>query len=120
MATQAAVQKKLDTVYGHVRVDVWGPLGNADTITPFALPQNADRTVQFEGTFGAAGIYALQGSNDGVTFHTLHDPLGNAISTGVSALYQILENPWFIAPILVSGGDGTTSVTVSLCSRGTL
>lgn len=77
-----------------------GPLANTDTITPLALPIDADRSVQFEGTFGAAGVFALQGSNDGVTYHTLHDPLGNAISTGVSALFQVSENTWYIAPLI--------------------
>lgn len=119
MAVQASKRTLYNTVFGHARVDAWGPLANTDTITPLALPIDADRSVQFEGTFGAAGVFALQGSNDGVTYHTLHDPLGNAISTGVSALFQVSENTWYIAP-LITGGDGTTSVTVSVLSRGTL
>lgn len=127
MPAAAVTVKQIQTVYGHVHKHTWAALTN--TTSPakgvaIAVPVSADRTVQFEGTWGA-GTTTLEGSNDDDgtgsvgTYHTLHDPLGNAISVTAANLIQISENPLWIRPG-VSGADGNTNVTVTLLSRGIL
>ena len=100
---------------------IWEAMGNADS--GGALDPNggginfADKTVQMSGTWGSATI-VLQGSNDGVTWFTLVDPQGNAISMTSDGLEAVLENPLYIRP-KSSGGTGT-DVDVTLAGRATL
>ena|SRR5579872_2658549 len=127
MPAATVTVKPGQTIYGHVHKHTWAALNNV--ISPakgvaIAVPVSADRTVQFEGTWGA-GTTTLEGSDDDDgsgsvgNYHTLHDPQGNLISVTAAALIQISENPMWIRPS-VSGADGTTNVTVTLLSRGTL
>jgi hypothetical protein len=69
-----------------------------------------DRSVQVFGAFGAGGSLTLQGSNDGVTWATLHDPQGNDLVFAAAGIEQILEATKFVRP--VAAGDGTTDLTV--------
>lgn len=97
----------------------WGPLLSGDTAQPVIDDSNvtgyADRSVQVNGTFGGATV-ALAGSNDGVNFETLSDPTGVALSFTANKLKAVLEAPRQIKPV-ISAGDGTTAVTVSLFMR---
>ncbi len=81
---------------------VWSGLGN-EAGDPIKGPGWTDRSAQIDGTFSGATV-VIEGSNDGVTYFTLHDPLGNLVSTAVAAIFQILEVTAFIRP-RVSGGD---------------
>ncbi len=97
-----------------VALTTWA-LAVADTALPVKLGVYSDRTVQVEGTFGGASV-SLQGSNDGVNYHTLTDPQGNALTFSAPGLETVMELPFFIKPTL-SGGDGTTSVVVTMSGR---
>jgi len=79
--------------------------------------QYADRNVQVKGTFGAAGTVQIEGSSDdGTTYATLNDQSDNALSITAAKNEQIVSNPQFTRP-RVSGGDGTTSLTVIVVAR---
>lgn len=72
------------------------------------MPGSSDRCVQFSGVWNAATA-VLQGSNDGVTWFTLTDPQGNAISKTSDALEQIMELTRYIRPS-TSGGGGSQDI----------
>jgi hypothetical protein len=99
-----------------VAVRKWTPLTAANNVgDAYEWPWGADKSVQVAGTFGGATI-VIQGSNDGTNYHTLTDPQGNAVSFTVAGIEAITENTRYIRPSL-SGGDGTTSLTVTLLCR---
>lgn len=128
MPNAAVTNKVTDSVWAHVQLSTYVALTNAgsgaDTGVPLQMAAASDRTVQFEGTFGAATAI-LEGSNDDDGtgnvghFHTLHDPLGNPISTTAGAIFQVSEIVRYVRP-RVTGPDGTTSVIPTLLSRSTL
>ena len=114
MATVSATYPQ--TYEDQVGVAIWTPLTSTNTDgSPFSRVKWADKTVQITGTFGT-GTVVIQGSNDGSNWATLKDPSNTAISTTSAAIRAILENPLYIRP-LVTGGDGTTSITVTLVAR---
>lgn len=100
-----------------VELFTWSAMGNADKGDAAGFPQNADKSVQIDGTFGSATV-VLQGSLDGSNWFTLTDPQGNAISKTSAALETIEENVLYIRPS-TSGGTGT-SVNVRLIARRTM
>lgn len=105
-----------NTYEDQVGVVSWTPLTSTNTDgAPLSRVKWADKTVQITGTFGT-GTVVLQGSNDGTNWATLKDPSNTAISTTSAAVRAVLENPLYIRP-LVTGGDGTTSITVTLVAR---
>lgn len=91
----------------------WGPMANGDVGSAFDLVNHADRSVHVVGTFGAGGSVSLKGSNDGVDWRTLRDPLGNALTFTSADLKGVLELPRYVRPE-VTAGDGTTAITVNL------
>lgn len=94
----------------------WSGMVNGDDGQPFILPQYADRSVQVEGTFGAGGTVVVQGTIDNSNWRTLNDPYSNAISMTVPKIEAISELVNGIRPI-VTAGDGTTNITVSMLVR---
>lgn len=96
----------------------WLLLANLDNGAPYEGVDFADRTVQIDGTFGAAGSISLEGSNDGVTWFALTDPQGNAITKTTAALEVIEEGPRYVRPN-VTAGDGTTSLNCRIWARRT-
>lgn len=76
-----------------------------NTGEPLGLSTRSDKTVTITGT---ATSFALQGSNNGTDWFTLHDiDMSTAItSTGI---FTIKENPVFIRPNTTTG-----SVTVEI------
>lgn len=96
-----------------VMSSVWN-LGNADEGNPCNLIDFADRSVQVQGTFGAATV-VIEGSNDGVNYHTLRDPQGVTLSFTQAGLKQVLESCLYIRA-KSSGGTGT-EVVVTLIGR---
>ncbi len=88
----------------------------SDTTAPIEFAQWADRSVQVQGTWGAAGGLAIEGSNDGTNYVTLFSAQGAALALTADSLKQIVEVPRF-ARARVTGGDGTTSLNVTFVMR---
>lgn len=101
-----------------VSTTTWTPLANGDTGSPESPGRLSDRSVQIKGTFGAGGSVTIQGSNDNVTWQTLRDPAGLALTFTSADLKQILENTNYVRPN-VTAGDGTTALTVILAAGST-
>lgn len=96
----------------------WLDVANGNQGQAVALSMFQDRTVQVLGTFGAGGSISIQGSNDdGTTWATLTDPLGNALTFTAAGMKQITELPHLLRPS-VTAGDGTTAIDVWLHARG--
>jgi len=95
----------------------WTPLTNTNVDGgAFGMADFQDRTIQVLGTFGGATV-TIQGSNDdGTTWATLTDPLGNNLAFTAAGIKSITELPQYIRPLL-SGGSGS-SVSVWLHMRG--
>jgi len=106
-----------DAFVGDTVVIAWPALATTDTGFPAKYGAHADRTVQFGGTWGAGGAAVLEGSNDGVTYHTLTNPQGDPISASAAALFAVAEATKFVRP-RVTGGDGDTAIDVNLFARG--
>jgi len=87
------------------------------TGAPIQMAEYADRTIHVKGTFGAAATIVWEGSNDGVTYVTLTDPQGNALSKTAEAIETVMEVTRFARPRLASGGDGSTDIDVIVLLR---
>lgn len=99
----------------HGKVYTWTPLTNANIEgTPASYPKAENICGQLTGTFGAAGTFQWQGSNDNVNWFNLLNWQGVATSRTANALDTLEDRPLYIKPKLASGGDGTTSVTAIL------
>jgi hypothetical protein len=107
--------EKVKGVVNYVNMIQWASVANNDTGELCEIPGAADRSVQVQGTFGGATVI-IQGSNDGTNWHTLNHPQGSPLSFAAAGLKGVVEITRFIRPS-VSGGDGTTSVTVTLLAR---
>lgn len=121
MAVRA--KKKLSTVNdGPIEVWQWTGLTKRtdDTGDPLNKPSFADRSVQVKGTFGTGGTVIMEGSNDREidtpTYFPLKDPNGVAISFTEDEGAQLLECTYLTRP-RVTGGDGTTDLTVTILVR---
>lgn len=104
----------------------WIGLLNGDSGQAIQRPDLADKTVQFEGTFGNGGTCTIQGSNDstdGTTltgnFHPLSNPEGTQISVQSGGITQIMESTRWFKPV-ITGGDGTTNITATVLARRTM
>lgn len=91
--------------------------GTGDSVT---LPGQADRSVQFTGSFNGASI-TMQGSNvisPGVNdWFTLTDLVGDPITLTAVGGRAISENTLHVRPVLTGGT--AASVVVSLLNRST-
>lgn len=116
MATINYVKEIIRENNDRVIVVSWDALANGDVGQPFNLAQMADRTVQVVGVFGG-GNAAIQGSIDGVNYHTLTDPQGNALSFNAAGIEAITELVRYIRPLVT--GSGTTSLTIYIIARVT-
>lgn len=97
------------------RIFKWASMGPADDGAILALKGQVELSVQMLGTFGAATV-AVEGSLDGgVTWSTLDDPFGVALSFTSAGLKPIGPITPLIRPN-VTGGTGT-SVSVYLFVR---
>lgn len=90
----------------------WPNMANGDVGQAYSRYIWSDRSVQVEGTFGAAGNVAFKASIDQTNFRVINDPQGNAINITTAKIVQITEATLQIRPE-VTAGDGTTSLTVS-------
>ena len=111
----STVAYTVENLIGGVKIVTWSPLTSSNVDgTPFVCPMFSDKSVQVYGTFGGATV-TVQGSNDSSspTYATLADPQGNALTVTLAKIEQVLENTYSVRPLL-SGGDGTTSITVKM------
>lgn len=104
----------------------WVGLLNGDMGQAVQRPDLADKTVQFEGTFGAGGNATIEGSNDSVTgavldgnWHALSNPEGGQIGSSTGAITQVMESTRWIRPHITTG-DATTNITVTVVARRTM
>jgi len=86
-----------------------------DDGTPAIMPASADRSIQFSGVPSGATMLC-EGSNDGVNFTTLNDPIGQPISLTAVAVRQILELTLHVRP-RIAGGDVNTNISAALLLR---
>ena len=104
---------------GKFKVIKWAGMKGGDVGQPLFIPDAADKTVHVKGTFtGATAV--IQGSNDLETktpeYDTLHKTDLSDLSFTVKGIFFISENPNLIRPS-VSGGDGSTSLDISICLK---
>jgi hypothetical protein len=101
-----------------IHVIQWTPItfSGSDVGAPIQMAGSNDRSVQVHGTFGASGSVRIEGSNDGVNYYVLTDPQGNVLDVTTAKIEQIIEITRFIRP-RITAGDGTTSLTVTMCVR---
>lgn len=95
---------------------VWTGLLNGDDGSVFEGYDWADASVQITGTFGAGGSINFTGSNDGTNYVVLTDPQGGVITKTGAAVEQVSEGMKSVKPV-VTAGDGTTSLTVTMYAR---
>ena len=101
----------------HGQLITWSGLLNGDDGTPLYLGTDyADRSVQVLGTLGTGGTVQIEGSMAGVTYATLTDSTGTALSVAALKLRAVVEQCVYIRP-RVSAGDGSTDFTVALFIR---
>ena len=115
MATVAHVTTFPFETSRDVAVTIWASMAADDDGEPVRLAVYSDRSIQVAGTFGGASV-TIGGSNDGVTYHALHDTLGNAMTLTEGKLQQIVELPIYLKP-RVFGGDVSTDLRVTLAGR---
>lgn len=107
---------RVQRAYSNILVVQWPDLMAGDEGAPFDLPDFADRSVQVSGVPGGAAT-SIKGTIDEVEWPTLSDPLGNALNiTSTPKIQQLLEITRKIKPV-VTGGDVTTNLTVTVIFR---
>lgn len=115
----ATVAKQVDSVVNNstVKKVTWamaaGDSGEAVDALDAAF---ADRSVQVVSASYGGGVVTWQGSNDNVNWFTLTAPNGTSLSFASDGLKQVLEGAVYQRPF-VTGGDGTTAITVTLMAR---
>jgi len=100
-------------VGNNAAIYTWTGLASSSSGDKIQGPGWTDRSIQFTGIFGAAGTAVLQGSNDGITWFTLHDAFGNALSFTSNGFAEVTEIALYMRPT-ITGGDGTTSISAIL------
>ena len=104
---------------GRTVVHDWS-LTTADaTGTAVSVPGSSDRTVQLIADTAGGATAILEGSLDNITFFTLTDGQGNAISFTASGGEMVAENVLFVRPRLSTAGSGALW-SVLLFSRSTM
>ena len=117
----AVVNGKSGFVQKGVLQSQWSAIPLSSTGTPDQISRFPAHSIQIGGTFGGATV-TVEGSDDGVTYFTLtgENPAGGAdVPVSVTAANRFdLPNvvPQHVRP-KVTGGDGTTSITVTITSK---
>lgn len=88
-------------------------LGDSGDSLPFS--QYTDKSVQVSGTFGGATM-RIEGSNNGTDWAVLTDPQGNDLLISSAKIEMITEATLYVRP-LVSAGDGTTDLVVTMLCK---
>lgn len=92
-------------------VATWANMAQNDVGMPMGNSQYTDRSFQVAGTFGGATV-AVEGTNDDTNWSTLTDLQGNPLLFTTAKIELVTEATLRIRP-KVTGGDGTTNLTVS-------
>lgn len=108
---------KIETVLnnGYGKRIAWQGLASSESGEAVSLAEFADRSVQIHGTFGGASVI-IEGTNDGTNWYALNDLQGAALSASTAKIEGIAELTYQIRPT-ISGGDGTTDISVTLFAR---
>ena len=118
MATVTAVINDIpvNSKNGVAKSVSWTPITTTNTVGSGVSMPNANHvTLQLTGTFGAAATIVMEGSNDNATWFTLTNKANTALSSLTAAAgHEISEHPRFYSPRLLSGGDGSTSITITM------
>lgn len=88
----------------------WGACSTGDSGAPLGIAGHNDKTATVTGT---ATTFALEGSNNGTDWFTLHD-IDMTTEITATGIYVIKENPAFIRPNVTTG----TSVIVQIEAAG--
>lgn len=119
----------------NVKQVIWTGLDADDSGADALLAKFADKTVQVKGTFGGATV-TIYGSEDKTeveadlaagtlfgsktaTYAILTDTTETNLAVTAATKAAILQNPLYIRPV-VTGGDGTTSITVTITAKRTV
>lgn len=100
----------------NVAIYTWAAMAASDTGAPLEAPGFTDASYQLGGTFGGSTV-TVEGSNDGVTYFTLTDPGGTAISYTAAALVQVLQICRWIRPKVTGGSAVSVTVTAVHCNH---
>ena len=100
---------------------IWTNLANNDTGAPVSLPGAADVTIQVFGTFGTGGTVTMEGCLEAtpVNYFSLKDPQGNAMTYTAADAEMVSQVSTHIRPN-ITGGDGSTSLTIIALFRSTM
>ena len=91
-------------------------MANGDTTAVIECTDYADKTVQFDGTWGTGGSVSLEGSNDDSNWFVLNDPSVTAITKTAAGMSAVLEHPRYLRGH-ATAGDGTTAIVMRLMAR---
>mgnify|MGYP000043478708 CR=1 FL=1 len=97
-------------------VATWPGLANGDDGEPIKFSQYADKSVQVTGIFGSGGALLIEGSNNGTDWAPLSDPQGNELNFAMAKIEMVTEATLYVRP-RVTGGDGTTNLSVILLMK---
>lgn len=117
MTIAAAVVARYET--NAIKV-TWADLVSAN-LDGAALPSHwmdySDRSIQVTGTFNGATV-TMQGSNDdGVTWNTLNDAFGAALTFTTGAIKQLTEVTAYMRPLVSSAGASTDLNVIAVCRK---
>lgn len=102
----------------------WSNLASNDDGQPLQFAGHADKTLQVFGSFSGGATLVFEGSNDprvetdsgNAVWFTLNDMQTLPLSKTSAGGDLIVENPRYMRP-KVTGGDGSTSITVILACK---
>lgn len=118
MATRSYSKDLSKIATEHSILHTWTGLLADDDGQVVEMCTYADRTIQITGTF-STGTLLWEGSLDASNYATLNDPQGNPLSITSAKIETVMELTRYARP-RVSGGDGSTDLTVTLLARRTL
>lgn len=98
------------------KIITWPDLKQGDVGQAFDYIEYADTTVQVISAAMGGATLVWQGSNDKTNWATLTDAFGSATSFAAPGIKIVMERPAYLRPS-VSGGDGTTDITVIVAAR---
>lgn len=115
MAERSKTITAIPTSPGYAWVVSWEGLLNGDTGAALEMSGWADRSVQVIGTFDTSTL-TVQGSNDGATWATLHDPQGSNLAFTSAGIKAVAEAVRYIRPS--SAGGASTDLDVFILISG--
>ena len=102
--------------YQGIVIIQWPNVTSADTCAPVELCKYNERSIQLSGTLGTATV-SLDGSLTGTVYETLLDHNGVPVSLDCNGVRQLSVLTRYAKPVL-TGADGTTSVTITVMLKG--